>query len=804
MNLMKLIISNFLFIIFVLYPIASKSENSLSLSYGLNSYSQKGSVDLAQCEEDSLGDLWIFTLDKTHSMLCEKNEKGTIKYWTPTQIKDDVISKLSREKGILDQINYTRDRITIFELGYGDIISEKDSSSVEFISSVPIDSTSIHLFHREMKYISNQKEGLMKVLGDRLETNNYDYSVTFPFQDRVLGLHRMVDSICLKKLRYIYRNIHLVTIMHEDDVEESRETLTHTSIKNVSSQSKYPQPLNLTHANNSFIKNNIGFLDERELFTDTSTRNHIYMYDYVSHKSILCDDICQKDSIVILTPLNNYAFSLSLLKKQSANKEICCAYIDSVIFNCSTYPINQFLYNNLYLTPTFDNHPLFKEFTIYGKVYTRYKDDQNQLYYKSYPFVQYIKDNTALNYTKSGTIIVILLILIYFLWVVPNKKLLSISSTDGQNVFIRRGYSCQWDNITPLAFVNGDNVIFAKHSNIKRFANPTPKKRPFCIIIDSSVPLACTGNHFSDTTKNDIFSNSDNSPDDYPELLLQMYSKTYAGKIAKLRDSRFHWVRNVLYPALNRVFFYIKPHYYYWGSDLNCRFSSPRLPNRQFLLEYCEETENRTCDDLWLNTYYLSNCPIADVLICTDCAKDHIVWDVYQLRGQQFSEKCTRYVRHLIHYRQNNICKNELNNITQRLKKSIHQALRPKRIVCLDTINVEAMGVHFNVKEASCMAYVCLVENTSEKKCQLLYSPLTDADSTRKMILIDPCGVSRKIWTSLLPFVSNIKDKDITLDLACCESDDIVLPGTSGQRELFFANNSIIFDTISIINRKSK
>ena len=68
---------------------------------------------------DSIGDLWIFTLDKTGSMLFEKTVTGGKISWTPEKIKDDVINKLSKNNGILDQINYIHDRIIIMETGYG-------------------------------------------------------------------------------------------------------------------------------------------------------------------------------------------------------------------------------------------------------------------------------------------------------------------------------------------------------------------------------------------------------------------------------------------------------------------------------------------------------------------------------------------------------------------------------------------------------------------------------------------------------------------------------------------------------------
>lgn len=57
-----------------------------------------------QCDVDSIGNLWVFTVDKSGSMLSERIAY-TNHHWSPQRIKNDVITRLSREGGILDQID---------------------------------------------------------------------------------------------------------------------------------------------------------------------------------------------------------------------------------------------------------------------------------------------------------------------------------------------------------------------------------------------------------------------------------------------------------------------------------------------------------------------------------------------------------------------------------------------------------------------------------------------------------------------------------------------------------------------------
>ena len=141
------------------------------------------------------------------------------------------------------------------------------------------------------------------------------------------------------------------------------------------------------------------------------------------------------------------------------------------------------------------------------------------------------------------------------------------------------------------------------------------------------------------------------------------------------------------------------------------------------------------------------------------------------------------------------------------MKKAIRQEMGVSRIVCLDNLCLDNFGytengVHFNVTEASCMAFVCLVENTEEEKCQVLYSPLTDADTTEKSVVIDTCSVCRHLWTSLIPFTSK-KDRPAS-DVARCGSQNIVRDGVSCQKTLLVKNNTIIFDNIQIKSEKTK
>lgn len=772
----------------------------------LNTYAKNDTSYLSKCDVDSIGDLWIFTLDKTGSMLSEKTVTGSKIPWTPTQIKDDVIKKLSVDGGILDQINYSRDRITIMETGYGDKNKESDSYGQVFCMAPSLDTSFIHVIQPLRQFVTNKKNGLKAVLSHLLEKNDYNYRESFVSQIRVLSLHRLVKAISSKGQGLTFRKIHIVTITDDADVNDQWK-MDYYTIKRDPAKMEQLNELHSKYVYSSFTQEGAGYLDERKQFTDVSSKNHIYIYDYVTRQQKVNDIICKEDSIINISPLDGKILDFQLTRKQIDSDSICFAYISFITINHVSYPVNQYMYDNKSLDFTYDMDPVRNEIIIHGKLQVIYTDSIYGAHYKSYNFTQYNNDYTALVHTVSDIAIkiivaAILLVILFIVWIKPNRKLMTVNMSDGQQIHIRRGYRWQWEKLIPLLYYNGGKVIFAKHSCFKRKTKPVINQNcSNLIIIDSPVPLTFTGNVMSDTTKNNILKNAKDSYEDYPEALLQIYGKTWAGKIASLHNSPIRWIRIKLYPILNRLIFSINPHYYYWINVMKGLISTPLLPGRHFLLEYKMAKEKTTYDDKWLNAYYQGNYPAADVIICLNSTNNDVIWDVYQLCSRKFTGYGISSAKHLIHYKQKDATANDLQTIKRKLKKAIRREMRVSRIVCLNTTNGYEAGVHFNVSEASSMAYICLVECTEYEKCQILYSPFTDANSTEKNIVIGPCSVSRRIWTSLIPFASK-KDRP-SGDIAHCESLKIISEYAC-QKRLSLRHNTIEFDNICITPQKAE
>lgn len=744
---------------------------------------------------DSIGDLWIFTLDKTGSMLSEKTVTGAKILWTPKKIKEDVINKLSKENGILDQINYIHDRIIIMETGYGK--QENDSYGREFSLAPSLDSSFIHVVNTLDKFSTNKKNGLKMVLSDLLEKHNYIYRESFVSQIRVLSLHRLIEFIKQEKISLDFRKIHIVTITDDADINDQWK-MDYYSLKRAPDKIKQLNTLHSKYVYSSFTQKGGGFLDERVEFTDTSSKNHIYMYDYITQQQRTHKIICYEDSLIQIAPLDGNLIDIKIRQKQLYSEEIVFIYIDSLIIGNEIYPINRYIKDEEKMYLSYEMDKIKNAISIFGKIQVQYKDSIYGEHYKCYPFEQHTPNYTAtanlfFNIVLCSLATLILLILIFVLWIRPSSKLLTIYAYKTK-VRIQRGFNWQWGKLTPLAYSNADEIVFAKHNCLKQKKHESLSQK--IILIDSPVPLTFTRNILSDSTKNNIYKNANDSYRKYPNVLIERYKKTLAGKIAFLQNSNIKWIRRKLYPKLNKILFYLSPHYYYWDNHIDGIISTSLLPGHHFLFEHNNTSEKLSIDDKWLNTYYQGNFPNADIIICINKTEEYAMWDIYQLCGRNLSGYGISSVKHLIHYKHNSANQNEIQTIKKYLKRVIQRETMLNKIVIIDEINYNSAGVHFNVVDASCMSYICLVENTEIEKCQILYSPLTDFDTFKKDIIISPSTVSRLVWTSLVPF--DCKKRRPYGDIVNCACLDIIREGDSGQKTLLLKKNHIEFGNIKI------
>lgn len=755
----------------------------LGLLYCIN---MRAGIDtqLSKYDVDSIGDLWIFTLDKTGSMLSERTVTGSKIQWTPQQIRNDVIGKLSKDGGILDQIDYANDRITIMETGYGNKNNESDSYGYVFSAAPSLDSSFVHIIQPLKKFNSNKKQGLQAVLSGQLSDNSYNYRESFVSQIRVLSLHRLIQSICEEKSGLIFRKIHIVTVTDDADVNDQWK-MDYYTIKRDPQKMKQLDRLHSKYVYSSFTQKGAGYLDERNEFTDVSSKNHIYMYDYVTRQQNATEITCQEDSLITVSPLDGKVIDLTLHQKQINSDSICFAYIHTLTINETEYPIDQYLSDTLRLSLIYNMRAFSNDIILSGKIQVLYLDSIYGLHYKSYIFNQQNKDYTATVHSTVSTLawiltITLTLCLIYIFIIRPRKTLFILYTPDGQQLRVRQGFSWQWDDLTPIAYSCRLNTVFAKHACFKKgvwsIVDQTDKR----FYIKSRYPLTFDGNIETVTSNNE----SRGITKTNSETIQHFYQKTLVAQIEKKIGSKVRRIRSII--------FRICPNYYYWGDNLSGIIT---CLNHHFLIESSHKNNKATRNDCWLNTYYQGSFPIADAIICNSEIEGYTIWDVYQLCPDKMKGYGIRFAKHLMHYQHKGVEAKELNHVNASLKTVIHKELGVQNVIIINTDNQQGCenNIHYEVSDASYLTYICLVENTEEKKCQILYSPFKDTDSTEKKIIINSSTVSRKIWASVLPFISRPQTS-----IAGCLNETIIMEGPSCQKTLLLRDKTIEFDNIVI------
>lgn len=740
------------------------------------------------CDVDSLGDLWIFNIDKTGSMLQEKCVDNSIKYWSPRMISDDVLGKLS--KGILNKIDYSRDRITIFTTGYG--TTQEDSYGYNFCRARELEYSFIHL----ERYLSKCKDikSIVNNLSYILRRGDYNYRESFVSQIRVLSLHRLVEYIDQQKLNSKFRKIYIVTVTDDADVNDQWK-MDYYTIKRDPNKIKHLNSLHTKYVYSSLLQNGGGRLEELEEYTDVSSKNHIYLYEYLTLQQNVKDIICSEDSLLYVAPLDGKKISfkrnLDLIETDSIN----LLYIDTVCINGVKLPISKYMFDTLTVEVGYDKYLINNKLSVNGKVQVAYVDSIYGDHLKSYPFHQYNSDDSATTHLILDiTLLIIVLALIgllfYFVYIRPHKIIMKIY-IDNKLMCIRRGYKWQWERITPLLYTEETTTIFAKHSCFDNIKKTVINGGGF--VIDSPVPLKFT-NDYQHATSKDNFS----SAFLYFSPIKAVYNESLAGRIAFLRKSRYKWIRIKLYQFINNLLFSVSPHYYYSGKKLEGLISTPYIKKHQFLMEYKSRESKSiiTMDDLWLNTYYQGINKPADIIICERIILNTRIWDVYHVNTGKYNNKGVSYIKHLIHYTQDSAVESDVNVIKGKLINAIKKELGTNKIIYLNKIVEHSDCVKFNVEKATCMSYICLVEHTEQEKCQIIYSPFKDADNRKINVIVESSAVSRHIWSSLVPFKTK-KDRPIG-DVARKESLDIVREGSVFQRTLTLNDNEIVFDNIHV------
>ena len=756
---------------------------------------------------DSLGNVWIVTIDKSGSMVHSRSAAKMA----------NEISLLLSNNPYLNKIDFTKDHFLFFTSGY----SWDDNIGLgNEISRAPrFDSCFIHSTDKELHSFDDNNAMVDKVK-DIMAENNYFHDLSFVSQIRVFSIVKAVEFLKSRNKTKNFQHLKILNITDDADINDQWLT----DYKNL----KKWAPNKVEEIGNIISKyiynslNGDGYGNLEEIYSDEKTTPHIWLYSYTSKQSL--PEKAENQKYFDISALNGKIIEINLLTKNYKDEKILFSHLDSVLFNETKYLINQNFNSYLNLDLNYENKFSKNKIKLFGSFQVQYTDSIYGEHYKKYNFSQSAILPTAYRVATIFKIKIILsaliiLFLVYWLLILPNKNLFTIYSNQGKKYTIKRGYKFHWRKGTiPIlsGVVNGDSisVICKKHQNLKTksFFNYSDSKYSFIICSNRKL--------FSDETiqeNNIVFKNSQTNIEefysarsgDYPELLKQIYRKTTLFRYRKnLCNSNRKWIRiigNILVKISNRFcikFYHVIP----IKAERNLSFRHKSLQHRKFTIESKVNKIKKINDEnskfslYCLNHYYneTQNKSYGAIIYCgLTCS--HIYWNVLLPEYEKNDRASLRYVFNAYNFKQILTKETEeqitynLKLLRKEVKKQIKNSAKIKeyKITSLENNNPH----NFEITNISCSGFLYLIENTEKRHSQKLYSPFEDGLKSKKDVFVRKFKTeSSHLYLSFLP--PNLINGESTLMRKV--SDELIKINESSDSILEIKNNKqIIFKNIN-------
>lgn len=697
---------------------------------------------------DSLGVVWVVTIDKSGSMLNGTN---------PHTMALDVHNRLNDNK-ILDSINLNKDKFLFFYSGYSWNI-EKGLGN-EISKSPRFDISFIHNTDGKLHSISDKKL-LLDRIKSQISENNYDYKLSFVSQIRVFSIIKAVELLKSQNETTNFREIKVINITDDADINDQWLT----DYKNLKrwAPNKVSEIGNITSKYIYNILNGRGYGIIEEVFTDEKKTPHIWIYSYTTKQSL--SEKSEDYNYFKITALNGEKISISPLTNNYKKDKILFFVLDSILINGNKHIINQRFDSLLNLNLKYENNFSKNQIKLYGNFQVLYTDSIWGEHYKKYYFTQSEKLSTGYRIATIEKIniistVLLLIFLFYWLFILPNKKLFIIYSNQGKKYVIKRGYKHYWGKgiISILSCVLHDDnlsVICKKHRNIKT--------KPFNSISDLNNSLLICSTHklFSDNTikENKItFNTTQTDIEDfyktrskiYPNLLKKVYNETGISIVRRiLCNSDIKWIRKIgnllvkISNHLNTKYYYAIPK----STNGNISFRHNTLIHNRFTIEFRTSLlesindNNQQFKIYCLNKYYdESPNEKYSAIICCGITKDYIFWNVLLPEFDKEDTVSLRYVNNTFQFKQSKNKDSEqqisynLKILQKEVRKHIKNGSKIKHYII--TSSTTRNPHNFEITECSFPGFLFLVEDTSALKSQMLYSPFIDGQKSKKDIFL--------------------------------------------------------------------
>lgn len=528
---------------------------------------------------DSLGDIWVVTIDNTFSMRSRHGKMQDMK-----AIGNGTARRLSQSR-LISTVNWETDRFLILKSGIreGGRVKNIDSEFIRHTDGI------LH------KY--KDKNDFAKTIGTKIANGDYRNYISFVSQMRLLSLHTALKYIESNGIQKTYRNIIIMTIS-DDAVDQHDQWSTDYRTLKECAPDKVAYLSNLARRYIYNPLNGWGGGDLKLIWSDENDLPHIWAYQYTTAEGGRKIDTSGMYLKVTARDGNHLKFRI----KSNENKPCLCK-IDSIRINGHTFGIDKYTTDNLYVSADYKNGIFCNDVTIYGKAQIDYTDSILGSHYRVIDFVQHstVMPNHVSALVNTSFLLLILaaaITIIYVTWLLPRKVLFDIYDASGYRHRVRRGYRWQWNgNIIPLLALHIGpekqiTVLTRQDSKVetKQVFMDSVEDDGNSVLIASHCKISLSSDSVChDSGKTDLEKYYKNQTD-YPSILKYCYRNSVEYKWYKMQRSKRRIERIVGKLMLRTKLLLLGGTQYnhYWQDTATVSIECSTLPGKLFLIEGAE------------------------------------------------------------------------------------------------------------------------------------------------------------------------------------------------------------------------
>lgn len=690
---------------------------------------------------DSLGDIWVITIDNTYSM----SRRGG------KSIDMDAVGKGVEQRIVnsnaFDSINWGKDRFLILKSGIGDGTKRKfvDTQFIKHTDTV------LHSYKNKGKFAGD--------IGNILAHSDYNNYVSFVSQMRLLSLCKALEFISDNGLQNKYRYINIVTISDDAVDQHDQWSTDYRTLKECCPDKvEYLSGLARKYIYNPLNgwgggEMNLGWSDETRL-------PHIWLYHYVTSEGRLKMDTSNVYVDVVARDGKRLQFNV-----MEGETVPCLYWIDSVCVNKNVIKIGRHFTDSLTINAEYENDLINNVVAVYGKAQFEYNDSLLGPHYRVVDFVQHTTSmprhlSITLNVLALVAILGVIIILLYLLWILPNKVLFDIYDATGQRNRVRRGYRWQWNgNIIPLLTLIIDSnkkttTLALQNSKVETTNVYDNQGAGECnrVLIVSRRPVRVSADCTIHNSSKENIDNFYNTQADYPSLLKYCYRDSFEYKCYKMKCSNNAFARTVgkILLKLQIILRGSNNYYYYRQENSSVSIESSALKGKLFMIEkgtclrgyenFGEYNIRKQLLEYFIGKNNTKKEKNSDVLLILSRTSSSRIWDVVlvnQTKNGQVSLCNVIWVYHYI--LQGYSDKKAIARECKALKHYLKQVYR-RRVVFVNHLNANtadnvAMAC-FDITHAYSKRFLSLVTTEKNPVVTPIYDPFLDGQNKSKQFMI--------------------------------------------------------------------